>query len=118
MARPDPDQRPARNQSESPDLEGLPEPVQDFPPGKDIETAEEARMMPRDHSIASGSDPAYPVTAEEQRRPETPGDRKSREEPDFGEPAGPSDSAPAGAASDGAFGDAPEELAIHEERPL
>lgn len=118
MARPDPDHRPARNQSESPDLEGLPEPVQDFPPGKDIETAEEARMMPRDHSIASGSDPAYPVTAEEQRRPETPGDRKSREEPDFGEPAGPADPAAADLDSDSPFGDSPEESAVHEERRL
>jgi hypothetical protein len=112
MARPDPDQRPARNQSESPDLEGLPETAQDFPPGKDIDTAEEARMMPRDHSIASGSDPAYPVTASEQRRPETPSDRKAREEPDFGERPAPSTG-----LQEGEFGDSPEESAMHEERP-
>ena len=74
-----------RNPEESAPGEGLPDHTQDLPPGKDIETAEEARMMPRDHSVAAGSDPAYPVTAEEQRRPESPADRQAREEPDFGE---------------------------------
>jgi hypothetical protein len=109
MATRDPDAGPDRNPYEAADREGLPDAVQDLPPGKDIETAEEARMMPRDHSLASGSDPAYPVTAQEQRRPETPGDRKAREEPDFGEPRD--------AAGDigGVFGSSPEESAVHEE---
>ena len=74
-----------RNPEESAVEEGLPDHTQDLPPGMDIETAEEARMMPRDHSIAAGSDPAYPVTAQEQRQPESPSDRHAREEPDFGE---------------------------------
>ena len=78
-----------RNRDESAVEEGLPDQTQDLPPGKTVETAEEARMMPRDHSIAAGSDPAYPVTAEEQRRPESPSDRRAREEPDFGEPPEP-----------------------------
>lgn len=75
-----------RNPDESAVAEGLPDQAQDLPPGKDIDTAEEARMMPRDHTVAAGSDPAYPVTGEEQRHPETPSERRAREEPDFGEP--------------------------------
>lgn len=74
-----------RNPEESARGEGLPDQVQDFPPGKTVETSEEARMMPRDQSVAAGSDPAYPVTAGEQRRGESPSDRRAREEPDFGE---------------------------------
>lgn len=74
-----------RNPREDPAAEGIDETAQDMPPGKDIETAEEGRMMPRDHSVAAGSDPAYPVTAAEQARGESPSDRKAREEPDFGE---------------------------------
>lgn len=95
-----------RNPEESAVEEGLPDHAQDFPPGKTIETSEEARMVPRDHSIAAGSDPAYPVTAEEQRRGESPSDRHAREEPDFGERARPS----AGAS------ESPEESAMHTTR--
>lgn len=91
-----------RNPQESAAADGLPDHTQDFPPGKDIETAEEARMVPRDHSVAAGSDPAYPVTAEDQRHPESASDRHTREEPDFGgrgpaEPTGPPESPEEGA---------------------
>ena len=84
--------------------EGLPDHTQDLPPGKTIETSEEARMMPRDHSIAGA--PAYPVTADEQRRRESPSDRHAREEPDFGEPSRP-------AAREA---ESPEESAMHTTR--
>lgn len=112
MSTRDPDSRPDHNPSESAEHEGLPEVAQDLPPGKDIETAEEARMVPRDHSLASGSDPAYPVTAEEQRRPETPADRKAREEPDFGEERASADD-----NGSSFFGSSPEESAVHEQDP-
>ena len=95
-----------RNREESAVGEGLPDQTQDLPPGKTVETAEEARMMPRDHSIAAGSDPAYPVTAEEQRHPESASDRHAREEPDFGEPGG----------SDTPGAESPEESAMHTTR--
>ena len=94
------------NSDESAVGEGLPDQTQDLPPGKTIETAEEARMMPRDHTIAAGSDPAYPVTAEEQRHPESASDRRAREQPDFGEPG----------RSDTPVAESPEESAMHTTR--
>lgn len=93
-----------RNPEDSAPHEGLPDLAQDYPPGKDIDTAEEARMMPRDHSVAAGSDPAYPLTGEEQRHPETPSERHAREEPDFGEPSRPVERSVA---------ESPEESALH-----
>ena len=95
-----------RNPEESAVEEGLPDQTQDLPPGQTVETAEEARMMPRDHSVAAGSDPAYPVTAEEQRRPESVSDRHAREEPDFGESSG----------TDTPVAESPEEAAMHTTR--
>ena len=95
-----------RNRDESAVEEGLPDQTQDLPPGMTVETAEEARMMPRDHSIAAGSDPAYPVTAEEQRHPESASDRHAREEPDFGEPR----------RADASVSESPEESAMHTTR--
>ena len=95
-----------RNTDESAVREGVPDHAQDLPPGKTVDTAEEARMMPRDHSVAAGSDPAYPVTAEKQRRPETPSDRHAGEEPDFGEPSDP----------DTREGESPEESAMRATR--
>jgi hypothetical protein len=72
------------NPDENLDAEGIPQ--TDGQPGKNIETSEEAMMAPRDYSVAAGSDPAYPVTAEEERAGETVAARAAREEPDFGEP--------------------------------
>ena len=47
----------SENQSDqSMDAEGLPE-MYDAPPGRDIETDEEAFMVPRDYPIAAGGDP-------------------------------------------------------------
>lgn len=74
------------NPDESLDAEGMPE-LDEPPPGIDVETDVEGVMAPRDHSIAAGSDPAYPNTAAEQERPESVAARAAREEPDFGEPA-------------------------------
>lgn len=108
-----------RNPEEQADLEGMPEEVQDFPTGKDIETAEEAAMVPRDHSVAAGSDPAYPVTAAEQQHPEPVGARHARENPET-EP-GEQESAPQLVddenASTGGPASAPEETAMHVEEP-
>lgn len=74
------------------EAEGIPE-MYDAPPGRDIETNEEAFMVPRDYPIAAGQDPTYAVTAAEDRAQETIGERAEREEPDFGE-AGMDDEAP------------------------
>jgi hypothetical protein len=41
-------------------------------------------MAPRDYPIAAGDDPAYPVTAAEERTGESLGDRAARESPDGG----------------------------------
>ncbi len=77
---------PDSNPTESAAVEGLPDEVQDTVPGKDVETLEEgARLLPRDHSIAAGSDPAYPVTVHEQVTGESVAERAASETPDFGE---------------------------------
>lgn len=73
------------NPDESLDEEGLPGELFAPPPGIDIETESEGLVAPRDHSIAAGSDTAYPNTAEEYRHPESVADRAARELPDFGE---------------------------------
>ncbi len=64
------------------DAEGIPE-MYDAPPGRDIETNEEALMVPRDYPIAAGDDPAYAVTAAEERQQETVAERAAREQPDL-----------------------------------
>ena len=63
------------------EAEGIPG-MYDSPPGRDIETNEEAFMVPRDHPIAAGVDPAYAVTAAEDRAQESVAERAAREEPD------------------------------------
>ncbi len=75
------------------DAEGIPE-IYDAPPGRDIETNEEALMAPRDYPIAAGEDPAYAVTAAEDRRQETVAERAAREQPDL--TAGLDEAAPLG----------------------
>jgi hypothetical protein len=70
------------------DAEGIPE-VYDAPPGRDIETDEEAFMVPRDYPVAAGDDPAYAVTAAEDRDRETVAERAAREEPDVGTAVAP-----------------------------
>lgn len=64
------------------DAEGIPD-MFDAPPGRDIETNEESLMAPRDYPIAAGQDPAYAVTAAEERQQETIAERASREDPDL-----------------------------------
>ena len=71
------------NPGESMDAEGLPE-LEDRPPGIDVELEQEGMMVPRDHPIAAGDDPAYPTTAAEDRAVESVADRAARENPDFG----------------------------------
>ncbi len=66
------------------DSEGIPE-MYDAPPGRDIETNEEAFMVPPDYPIAAGEDTTYAVTAAEDRAQETVAERAAREDPDFGE---------------------------------
>lgn len=73
-----------RDPDQSLEAEGIPETF-DAPPGRDVETNEEASMAPRDYPIAAGQDPAYPVTAAEDRVQETVAERAEREEPDLGE---------------------------------
>lgn len=73
------------NPEESLDAEGIPGDLFDPPPGIDIETGLEGLIAPRDHSIAAGSDPAYPVTAAENGRPESVAARADRELPEVGE---------------------------------
>ena len=75
---------PDENPSESLDGEGMPD-LYDQPPGIDVETEQEAMMPPAEHSIATGSDPAYPNTSAEERRRESVGERAARELPEFGE---------------------------------
>jgi hypothetical protein len=72
------------NPDEDLDAEGMPE-VDEMPPGRDIDTNEEAIMAPRDHSVAAGSDPAYAVTAREERQPESVAARAARENPEVGQ---------------------------------
>jgi hypothetical protein len=71
------------NPQESMDAEGMPD-VEDHPPGIDIELDEETMMAPREYPVASGLDPAYPVTGAEERLPESLSERAAREIPDFG----------------------------------
>lgn len=71
------------NPGENMDAEGLPE-VEDRPPGIDVELEEEAMMVPRDHPVAVGDDPAYPTTAAEDRAVEGVAERATRENPDTG----------------------------------
>lgn len=54
------------NPRESMDAEGLPE-LEDRPPGIDVELDQDSVMVPRDHPVAVGDDPAYPTTPAEQR---------------------------------------------------
>src|SRR3954454_2503261 len=75
---------PDDNPNEDLEAEGIPA-IEDPIPGRDVETSEEGMMAPRDHSVAAGSDPAYPVTAAEERARESVADRARRENPDFGE---------------------------------
>lgn len=72
------------NPTENLDAEGMPD-LYDQPPGIDLETEQEGMMAPAEHSIATGSDPAYPNTPSEERRPESVAERAARELPDFGE---------------------------------
>ena len=65
------------------EAEGLPE-LEDRPPGIDVETDQDSMMVPRDHPIAVGDDPAYPVTPAEERSVEGVAERAERENPDFG----------------------------------
>jgi hypothetical protein len=71
------------NPTESLDAEGMPT-GEDHPPGRDIELDEESRMAPREYPVASGSDPAYPVTDAEQGSLESVAERAVRERPDLG----------------------------------
>jgi len=71
------------NPDESPDAEGLPD-LEGHPPGMDVELDQESMMVPRDHPVAAGDDPAYPTTAAEERLPEGVVERAARENPDFG----------------------------------
>ncbi len=71
------------NPGESMDAEGLPE-LEDRPPGIDAELDQEGVMVPRDHPVAAGDDPAYPTTVAEHRAVEGVAERASRENPDFG----------------------------------
>lgn len=71
------------NPSESMDAEGLPE-LEERPPGIDAELDQEGIMVPRDHPVAAGADPAYATTPAEERLPESVADRAARETPDFG----------------------------------
>lgn len=93
-----------RNPDESLDAEGIPD-LDEQPPGVDVETEVEGLMAPRDHSIAAGSDPAYPTTAAEQARPESVADRAAREEPEVGQPRRPrAGAAPVATGDDGLLG--------------
>ena len=71
------------NPGESMDAEGLPE-LERRPPGIDVETEQEAIMVPRDHPVAVGDDPAYPTTLAEERAGEGVAERAARENPDAG----------------------------------
>lgn len=71
------------NPAESMDAEGLPE-LDDHPPGIDADLDEESVMVPRDHPVAAGADPAYAVTAAEESTPESVSDRARRESRDVG----------------------------------
>jgi hypothetical protein len=72
------------NAGEDLDAEGTAE-IEDRAPGMDVELDEESTMAPRDYAIAAGDDPAYPVTAADERMPESVASRAAREIPDVGE---------------------------------
>lgn len=69
--------------AESMDAEGMPE-LEERPPGIDVELDQDSTMVPKDHPIAVGDDPAYPNTLAEERSPEGVGERAERENPDVG----------------------------------
>ncbi len=71
------------NPRESMDAEGLPA-LEDRPPGIDVELDQDSMMVPRDHPVAAGDDPAYPLTQAEERAQEGVAERAERENPDFG----------------------------------
>lgn len=71
------------NPSESMDVEGMPA-VEDRPPGVDVELDQDSMMVPRDHPVAVGDDPAYPTTPAENRAVEGVGERAARENRDVG----------------------------------
>ena len=68
---------------QTPEAEGIPE-AYETPPGRNIETNEEAFMVPRDYPVAASEDSVYATTAAEERAQETVAERAGREEPDFG----------------------------------
>ena len=71
------------NPGESMDAEGMPS-LEDRPPGIDVELDQESLMVPRNHPVAVGDDPAYPTTPAEDRAVEGVAERAERENPDFG----------------------------------
>ena len=75
---------PDDNPNEDLEAEGIP-PIEERIPGRDVETSDEGMMAPREHSIAAGSDPAYSVTAAEERFPESVEARARRENPEVGQ---------------------------------
>lgn len=75
------------NPAESMDAEGLPA-LEDRPPGIDVELDQDSILAPRDHPVAAGDDPAYPVTPAEGRVAESVVGRAERENPDFGAETG------------------------------
>lgn len=93
------------NPDDSLDAEGIPDSFEQ-PPGVDVETELEGMMAPRDHSVAAGSDPAYPVTGADQEHPESVAYRSRREEPEAGAPSRRSrnDDVPVSTGDDGFLG--------------
>ncbi len=71
------------NPDESMDAEGLPA-LEDRPPGIDVELDQDSIMVPRDHPVAVGDDPAYALTQAEDRSVEGVAERAERENPDAG----------------------------------
>jgi len=57
-------------------------PTDERPPGIEVELDAEGILLPRDYSIASGADPAYPVTVADQLAPDSVAARAGRENPD------------------------------------
>src|SRR4051794_29035025 len=70
--------------------DGMP-PLEEDPPGRGLDLDEEGLMAPQDHSIAAGSDPAYAVTAAEERVRESVAARARREQPDVDQGGLPQD---------------------------
>lgn len=71
------------NPGEEMEAEGLP-PLEDRPPGIDVDLDQDSIMPPRDHPIAVGDDPAYATTPAEERSIEGVAERAAREDPDVG----------------------------------